>query len=258
MPAKTASPRSRSADSEERAGEQHEPEHACDADRLAGGRTLAWTAVVPASGRRQPGTRSLTPTRCAGREPVLFGGALHGYGCERPADRGERVLAEQTATTFTPPTSVAQASREIDRLAARKRERGPHRELPDSAERPVYATAPAPDEVSGWGSSATWRSSSPARAAMGRPSGVGERTELARYRVSAGERVVYGQRINGCVRITDRPASGTGRSYLVERELERDGYSALKALVADYVEQARAFDAVPMASSILHDQLLAS
>ena len=64
---------------------------------------------------------------------------------------------------------------------------------------------------------------------------VGGRVELARYTVTAAERILYGQRINGCVRITDRPASGTGRSYLVERECEQDGYSALKALVADYI-----------------------
>ena len=49
--------------------------------------------------------------------------------------------------------------------------------------------------------------------------GGGQRTELARYDVNGGERVLYGQRINGCVRITDRPAAGPGRSYLVEREL---------------------------------------
>jgi hypothetical protein len=134
-------------------------------------------------------------------------------------------------------------------LAALKRERGTHRELPDSTEQHVYATAPQPDETSGWGSSATWRSSSPPRAATARPC-VGERTELARYSVSAGERVIYGQRINGCVRITDRPASGVGRSYLVERACEQDGYSALKALVADYVEQSRELDEVPMASSM--------
>jgi hypothetical protein len=162
-----------------------------------------------------------------------------------------RVLAEQTGTTFTPPTSSTEASREIDRLAALKRERGTHRELPDSTEQCVYATAPEPDETSGWGSSATWRSSSPPRAATARPSGVGERTELARYSVSAGERVIYGQRIDGCVRITDRPASGTGRSCLVECECELDGYSALKALVADYIEQSRELDEVPMASSVI-------
>jgi hypothetical protein len=162
-----------------------------------------------------------------------------------------RVLAEQTGTTFTPPTSSAEASREIERLAALKRERDRHRELPDSSEQVVYATAPAPEEVSGWGSTATWRISSPPRAATARPSRVGQRTELARYHVNSGERVLYGQRINGCVRITDRPASATGRSYLVERECEQDGYSALQALVSDYVEQSRELDEVPMACRVI-------
>jgi len=64
---------------------------------------------------------------------------------------------------------------------------------------------------------------------------VGERVELARYQTSSGERILYGQRIDGVVRVTDVPASGHGRAYLVERELEQDGNAALNALVADYV-----------------------
>jgi hypothetical protein len=77
---------------------------------------------------------------------------------------------------------------------------------------------------------------------------TGVRVELARYRVSAGERVLYGQRVCGVVRVTDVPA-GHGRAYLVERELEQNGYSALNALIADYLGQARRLDAVPMAES---------
>jgi hypothetical protein len=84
---------------------------------------------------------------------------------------------------------------------------------------------------------------------------VGERTELARYELSSGERVLYGQRITGTVRVTDRPACGRGRSYLVERELEKDGYGALQALIADYIAQARELDEVPMASSAIRQQL---
>jgi hypothetical protein len=80
---------------------------------------------------------------------------------------------------------------------------------------------------------------------------VGERVELARYTVPAGERVVYGQRVNGVVRVTDVPAHGHGRAYLVERGVEHDGHDALKALVADYVEQANALADVPMAVSPL-------
>ena len=66
---------------------------------------------------------------------------------------------------------------------------------------------------------------------------VGERVELARYTLPAGERILYGQRVDGVVRVTDVPAHGRGRAYLVERELEQDGYSALKALISDYVQQ---------------------
>jgi hypothetical protein len=80
---------------------------------------------------------------------------------------------------------------------------------------------------------------------------VGERVELDRYTVAGAERILYGQRINGVVRITDRPACGPGRSYLIECGLEQDGYAAVKALVADYVLQAAHLEAVPMASSIV-------
>jgi hypothetical protein len=75
---------------------------------------------------------------------------------------------------------------------------------------------------------------------------VGQRVELARYRIPAGERVLYGQRINGVVRLTDNPAVGRGRAYLIERELEQDGNTALQALVADYVKQAELHGEVPM------------
>jgi hypothetical protein len=80
---------------------------------------------------------------------------------------------------------------------------------------------------------------------------VGARVELARYAIPAGERILYGQRVNGVVRVTDVPASGSGRAYLVERELEQDGYEALQALVADYLDQAALLGDVPMAVSPL-------
>lgn len=69
---------------------------------------------------------------------------------------------------------------------------------------------------------------------------VGERVELARYVIPAGARVLYGQRIGGRVRVTDRPAEGAGRSYLIECGLEQDGYAALQALVSDYAAQSEA------------------
>ncbi len=80
---------------------------------------------------------------------------------------------------------------------------------------------------------------------------VGERVELARYAVGSQERVLYGQRVDGVVRVTDVPSAGMGRAYLVERGLERDGYDAVKALVEDYVTQATELGAVPMSISPL-------
>lgn len=84
---------------------------------------------------------------------------------------------------------------------------------------------------------------------------TGQRVELARYTVASGDqRIVYGQRVDGVVRVTDVPAHGRGRAYLVERGLEHDGYAALKALVADYVEQAELLANVPMAVSPLESE----
>ncbi len=68
---------------------------------------------------------------------------------------------------------------------------------------------------------------------------VGERVELARYTASAGERIVFGQRVDGVVRVTDKPA-GRGRSFLVERGLTSK--AELDALVEDYVEQSERRD----------------
>jgi hypothetical protein len=81
---------------------------------------------------------------------------------------------------------------------------------------------------------------------------VGQRVELARYTLSDGtERQLVGQRVNGVVRVTDNPAHGRGRAYLVERELEQDGNAALQALVADYLQQSARLDQVPMAENQL-------
>jgi hypothetical protein len=68
--------------------------------------------------------------------------------------------------------------------------------------------------------------------------------QLARYRVSAGERIVVGQRVLGVVRLTDIPADGHGRRYLIERDLT--AMAELEAIVADYLAQARRWDAVPV------------
>jgi hypothetical protein len=78
---------------------------------------------------------------------------------------------------------------------------------------------------------------------------TGVRVELARYRVGGVARAVYGQRVCGVVRVTDVPIGTRGRAYLVERGLEEEGSNAnaaLQALVADYLQEARRLDAVPM------------
>ena len=85
--------------------------------------------------------------------------------------------------------------------------------------------------------------------------GTGQGVELARYSVTdGGRRILYRQRCDGHVRVVDRPAGG-GRSYLVERELELDGPEAVDAIVADYLRQARRFDAVPMRASVVRRHL---
>lgn len=71
---------------------------------------------------------------------------------------------------------------------------------------------------------------------------VGKRVELARYRITAGERILHGQRVNGIVRVTDSANDPGSRAYLIERGLEHDGYAALTALVADYVNESQQRD----------------
>jgi hypothetical protein len=81
-----------------------------------------------------------------------------------------------------------------------------------------------------------------------KPSRAGQtnaRVELARYTLSAGERVIYGQRVLGVVRLVDEPADGHGRRYIIERELTV--MAELEAIVADYLAQAAAWDLIPAA-----------
>ena len=78
------------------------------------------------------------------------------------------------------------------------------------------------------------------------PAGVGVPAELGRYSIPAGDRILYGQRVNGVVRVIDRPADGGGRSFLVDRGLEEDGNEALRALVVDYLHQAVSCQQIPM------------
>jgi hypothetical protein len=146
-----------------------------------------------------------------------------------------RHLAERTGETFTYPHTMAEASAEIDRLKRRKpstriERKLDRREIQDAlAARPDDATRIREDETAGYGSTATWTDQRWEHDEYQ----VGKRVELARYTISIGERVLYGQRVDGLVRVTDRPATGAGRSYLVDRGLTKK--AELDALVADYL-----------------------
>jgi hypothetical protein len=91
----------------------------------------------------------------------------------------------------------------------------------------------------------------------GRPtSPTGEPVELARYTTpSVGERVIRGQRVDGRVRLTDHPAAGGARAFVIERGLEQDGNAAMLALIDDYKAQAVRHDEVPMRSSAVQRYL---
>ncbi len=169
-----------------------------------------------------------------------------------------RVLAAKTATSFTYPHSRAEASREIERL--RKLEFQPHTPCLQGdvaeAEGLLYATAVHASEVSGWGSSASWRAGSRTSEWPELPRvPPDEPSELARYKVTGAERVLRGQRVGGALRVTDDPAAPGGRSYLVECEVELDADGVLEALIADYLAQAGELDQVPMASEAIAQML---
>ena len=90
-----------------------------------------------------------------------------------------------------------------------------------------------------------------------------EGTEIARYRVSAGERALIGRRAPGGAEIIDVPTATGGRYYRVDHGYRDAG--VLAAFVKDYLEQARRFDACPMSreaiGTLLHssedDELVA-
>lgn len=160
-------------------------------------------------------------------------------------------LASQTGTTFTFPRSGYQAGREIERLRALKASRGRYLETPQlelhPAEQP-YATEQKPGETMGYG--ATARRADPApRCAAPTPRRTDEPFELGRYVTRSGEhRALYGIRVDGRPRIIDAAAEGTGRIYTVEQDLrDKGGYGEVKALVADYLEQACELGRIPMA-----------
>lgn len=160
-----------------------------------------------------------------------------------------RRLALDRGISFTPPRTKREATRLIDELRQRRpdsrsaRRRETRQVQADMAQRPGDATRIRRDEATGHGSSATWNTDRPAT-----PAPTGERrtnppVEIARYKLATGERVIQGQRILGVVRLIDVPAIGTGRRYLIERELSCRAEVA--AVVSDYLQQAHELQAIP-------------
>ena len=77
--------------------------------------------------------------------------------------------------------------------------------------------------------------------------------ELARYRTSAGERVLMAWRRGNGIEVTDRPSEGRARGYLVDR-----GFRCIEQLasfVGDYVKQAARLDACPMSREAISQVL---
>ena len=159
-----------------------------------------------------------------------------------------RSLAERTGQTFAWPKTAAEASAEIRRLEGAKKtpladRRREHREVRDDmATGRGDAARVRADELSGYGSTARWVGDSDGRPkpAVATKPKVGERVELGRYTITSGERVLYGQRVDGVVRVTDKPARGRGRSLLVERGLT--SHRELQAVVADYIAESQRRD----------------
>ena len=155
-----------------------------------------------------------------------------------------RSLAQPTGQTFAWPQTIEDASNEIERLQGVKKTppadgRRERREVRDDMP-PGARSARVRDRGRGL------RQHGP----VGGPGGdglmtnatkpiVGQRIGLGRYTISAGDRVLYGQRVDGVVRVTDKPL-GTGRSFLVERGLTSN--AELQALVAGHVDQSERRD----------------
>jgi len=159
-----------------------------------------------------------------------------------------RTLATRTATTFVPPHTRRAASQEIERLIALSQDQPDRSKEPGQSEaEEQYAPAVHPDEVTGFGSTATWRSQPPAARPTPDPGPV----RLLTYRARGAERVLLAERRDGLVCVTDVPARGAGQRYEVEQLEPSEGVGPLRALVEDYKTRARELGEIPMAADAL-------
>lgn len=79
---------------------------------------------------------------------------------------------------------------------------------------------------------------------------TGDTVELGRYHTPHSQRIVVGQRILGVVRVSDIPAAGRGRRYLIEREIT--ARSELDGLVTDSPRSGPALRGLPHAPPAHH------
>lgn len=175
-----------------------------------------------------------------------------------------RDLATKRGESFALPRTRADASREIDRLKSRPTTPRSDVRRESKAIRRDMSTCGADaarireDEVTGYGSRATWstdrlntreQSAAPKKTSHADEHSDSE-SELGRYTTTNdGVRIVYGQRINGFVRLIDVPATRCGRRIVLEDGLTSKAET--DAIVADYLAQAAALDAIPAIASTL-------
>ncbi len=69
---------------------------------------------------------------------------------------------------------------------------------------------------------------------------AGRRVELARYRITAGQRALYAQRIDGRVAVVDVPIDHAHRVHLVERHVHSQ--AELAELTAAYCAHSQDAD----------------
>ena len=130
-------------------------------------------------------------------------------------ERYLRTLAEKRGVSFVPPRTRTEASRAIRELLRRSRTAARTKRATGAPSRTRWRT-PATTRASARASSRATGLRHLGEAVMSAGTGV----ELARYTITAGERVVWGQRIDGIRRLSD-VAAGRARAPLPDRARHR-------------------------------------
>jgi hypothetical protein len=187
-------------------------------------------------------------------------------------------LAEQAGQTVALPRTRHQASSLITQLRTTIARGGGPAERAEEARRDREAvttdlqtgtgdaTRFQPEETSGYGANASWTNTDNREQVISsHPTPVrlipqlGPRKQLACYTTASGDqRVLWGRRINGIARITDRPASdrivGRDRAHLVATNLT--SRNQMNAAITAWLGKAQRLGVVP-AEAIPYDHFLA-